>query len=567
MKAEVTTLLWLQWKLAAALFRTRRASAWARLGRLLMVLLLLVMLVPFFAFVGAGLAFLGATLSPQAALQLMLIVNTCLLGLWLVLPTMYSADLVERLDLPRLFIQPVSLRGLTVGSALVAMLNPLGLGTLLVLLGEAAGLTWHRPLALPLILAGTALTLVLFVLAGRLMEDLFDLVAADRRLRGLMVFLLMLPIFMVIIASQFFQVLVQPESGGSAWLRRLIDDALPAAQGLSFVQMLDGLLLHFRPSQVLLWLPAGPGTAAMALPAAGQWGPALLALAGAAALCVLLAWTHGRILGRMLQGAALHMSSEQVRSHGLAPDWPGAPAWWGIIGKDWAYMRRSPLTKQGLIGTPFLVVIFGILIWRMAIMLPPDSAWRQALPFLAGGMLLVSVNLAMMNFSANYYGAVDREGFAGLMLAPVDRRWLLLSQGLVTLALTLVLTLPLLVLAAILFGVWALVPWGVLAMVCLHYSMLPAYELVGMVSPFRAQMTLSNKNQGNLWMVLAWCFASLPVLALTLLPWVWSPAAAVAGLALAALYSAALYTFTLRPLAGFLGRRTFQILEVVAREE
>jgi hypothetical protein len=53
---------------------------------------------------------------------------------------------------------------------------------------------------------------------------------------------------------------------------------------------------------------------------------------------------------------------------------------------------------------------------------------------------------------------------------------------------------------------------------------------------------------------------------------VWSPAAAaaglaLAGLALAVLYSAALYVFTLRPLAGFLGRRTFQILEVVTREE
>ena len=52
----------------------------------------------------------------------------------------------------------------------------------------------------------------------------------------------------------------------------------------------------------------------------------------------------------------------------------------------------------------------------------PPSAQREgavgllaaaALPFLAAGMVLVSVNLVMMNFSANYYGAVDREGFAG----------------------------------------------------------------------------------------------------------------------------------------------------------
>jgi hypothetical protein len=572
MKTEVATLLWLQWKLTAALFRTRRASAWARLGRLLLVLVMLLMLVPFCAFMGAGLAYLGATLSAQAALQLMLIVNACLLGLWLVLPTMYSTDLVERLDLPRLFAQPVSLRGLTVGSALVALLNPLGLGTLLVLLGEAAALAWHAPLALPLIVAGTALTLVLFVLAGRLMEDLFDLVAGDRRLRGLMMFLLLLPLFLVIIATQFLPVLVQPGAGGNEWLRGVLSDVLPAGQGLSFVQVLDGLLLHFRPAQVLLWLPMGPGTAAMALPAAGQWGLALLALAAGAVLCALLAWVHGRILERMLQGTALHTSSERVNSRGLAPDWPGPSAWWAIIGKDWTYMRRSPLTRQVLVATPFIVIIFSILVWRLSIGLPRGSALAAALPFLAVGVLLVSVNLAMMNFSANYYGAVDREGFAGLMLAPVDRHWLLLSQGLVTLVLTLALTLPLLVLAAILFGVWALVPWGLLATVCLHYSTLPAYELVGMVSPFRAQMALNNKNQGNLWMVLAWCFASLPVLALALLPWVWSPAAAaaglaLAGLALAVLYSAVLYVFTLRPLAGFLDRRTFQILEVVTREE
>ena len=54
---------------------------------------------------------------------------------------------------------------------------------------------------------------------------------------------------------------------------------------------------------------------------------------------------------------------------------------------------------------------------------------------ISAAVVLVSANLGTSNLTANYFGAVDREGFVTLVLTPVDRRYVLLSASALTLVL------------------------------------------------------------------------------------------------------------------------------------
>ena len=96
----------------------------------------------------------------------------------------------------RLFPHPIRFRSIVVGSTLMSMLTMTGLWTMPILLGEVVGLAFHQPLALPLILLGALPTFALLVLTGRIMDDFFDLVAADRRLRALVLALVSLPLML-----------------------------------------------------------------------------------------------------------------------------------------------------------------------------------------------------------------------------------------------------------------------------------------------------------------------------------------------------------------------------------
>jgi hypothetical protein len=64
-------------------------------------------------------------------------------------------------------------------------------------------LAWHKPLAAPLIALARSPAFVFFALAGRLMDDFFDLVASDRRLRTMVIFILSAP-FMFMGFGQYY---------------------------------------------------------------------------------------------------------------------------------------------------------------------------------------------------------------------------------------------------------------------------------------------------------------------------------------------------------------------------
>lgn len=563
MLSEIRTLLWLQWRLNVAMFRSRRLHLWARLGRMLLALLTLVFSLPFFALTAAALAFAMTRLSPQGAYELAIVANSGVLLVWLLLPASYTGDLIERLDLPRLFVHPVSLGGLVVGSTLTSLFSYIGVWAALLLLGQIVGLAWHGPLSLPFIVAGAVSAFAILALGGRLMEDLYDLVAGDRRLRGLLLFLLSLPFAAIFLGNYYIQYIAQDPGR----VGRLIEPLVGDLEGLGFLRTVDLLLVSLRPSRLLVWLPTGWATAGMALPVAGEWarGLGFLALAGGTAAGML--WVHAAAIRHMVLGGGVRLRSQRVRGQRWTMALPGPVQFRALFTKDWLYIRRSPVTVRALLVTPVVAVSFGFALWQLQVFVTQDNPLRQALPFVAAGLFVASVNLALSNLSGNYFGAIDREGFAMLMLSPIDRRHVFLAASLATLLLALAQTLPLLVMGAFLFRSWALLPLGLVLAVCLHLSTAPAYALAGIIGAQRDPLDVWQMNsRGNLWIFLAWLVAAPPVLLMVLLPAVlWRPGLAI-GVPLALLYTAAVYLLTLRPLAALLDRRADRILSAVREQ-
>ncbi|HSJ55076.1 MAG TPA: hypothetical protein VLC52_15145 [Anaerolineae bacterium] len=565
MLADVKTLLWLQGRLILSMFRSRRLHVWARLGRILLMLLLLAMSLPLFLGMGVFLGWAVARLSPLAGMELLLIVNSAVLFFWLLLPATYNAELVERFELSRLYVHPVRFPSLVAGSILVSLLSFTGIWTLLILLGEIAGLAWHNPAALPLILLAALPTFATLVLGGRLMDDLLDLVAGDRRLRGLLIFITSLPLLLLVFGNYYIQVIAQDPEAVLRALGPWIGD-VPSLEGLTFGQTVDMILTNLRLSRFLLWLPPGWGTAAMAAPSTGRWGAGLGFLLLSFAFSGLLLRIHAVVTRRMMQGAALRIGTERVRSRRWTRDMPGPAPFWALLSKDWYYLRRSPVTLRSLLATPIVAVAFGFGLWQMTGVLPPGSVFRAAMPQIAAALVLVSANLSGSNLAADYFGAIDREGLAGLLLTPVDRRLVLLSSNAVTLLFTLAQSLVLLVLVAVLTGSWVVLPWGLYFAACLHFGTMPLYHLSSILAPYRAPLQVWGGKGGNLGVFVAWTVGTPPLVALFLLPPLLWPPGQIIALPLAAAYAFGLYALTLKPLAALVDRRTHQILEAVTEE-
>lgn len=565
MLADVKTLLWLQGRLLRSMFRSRRLHVWARLGRVLLMLLLLTMSLPLFFGMGVALAWGVTRLSPSGALELLLIVNSALLFFWLLLPASYDSEIIERFEMSRLFVHPVRFPSLVTGSIAVSLLSYVGLWSFLILLGEIAGLAWHSPLALPLILVGAVPTFATLVLGGRLMDDLMDLVAGDRRLRGLLLFLTSAPLVLIGLGNYYIQVLVTNPDRLLRVLEPLVGD-MPSVQGLALSQAIDLILTHLRPSRLLLWLPPGWGTAAMAAPVTGQWVTGAGFLVLSLAFSGLLLWVHAAVTRRMMQGTALRIGTERVRSRRWGRQMPGPAALWALWSKDWYYLRRSPVTPRALLSTPLIAVAFGFGLWQMSKAVPPDSPWSAAIPLVAGALVVVSANLGTSTLTANYLGTIDREGVASLLLTPVDRRLVLLSSAALTLLLAMAQSLILLVAVAILTGSWIVLPWGLYFALCLHVSTMPLYHLSSILAPYRAPLQMRSRQGGNLGVLIAWTVGTPPTVALFVLPVLLWPAAQILTLPLAAVFAFGLYALTLKPIASLMDRRTHQILEAVTEE-
>jgi hypothetical protein len=555
---ELKTLLWLQWKLTRAMFRSRRLSEKLHVLGLLFNIISLLFTFPMFIVMGIGVAVGLILLSPRAAYEVVMSVNTGLFFIWLLLPASANSQMVERFEMARLFPHPISFRSLVVGSTAVSMLTMTGFWTIPLLAGEVIGLTYHQPLAFPLIALGALPTFAVLVLTGRIMDDVFDLVAGDRRLRALALTLFTLPFMFCWLGQYIFQY--------ADWEQNPFLQSLDTASGPS--EALEMLNI----SRLLIWVPPAWPTAGMSLAVSGQWGLALLFLALSVVGVTLLLRVHAGITRRLMQGAALSIGAERVRSRRWRVRLPGPPALWAVFRKDWLYLLRSPIPRRLIFSS--IMMIAAMAIPLMHGFSEGDSdiplAIQNLIPLFAGAFVLTMTGMAVnMGLTANYFGAIDREGFVTLALSPLKRQYALLSANLVALLYAGLQFTVISLVIAIITGVWALLPLGICLGVCLQIGSTPAYNLAAIIGPYRAQLKFSRgtRQRGNMWGMLAWVVSAPPVLALILLPYIFWKPGLVITIPAAIVYSVGLYALTLKPLSRLLQRREHAILEAVTAQE
>lgn len=566
MWAELKTLFWLQTRLTLSMFRGRRWSDRLRVLQLLLNVLVFAVTMPMAVLVGLGLAAICILLlSPRATLEVILLANTLMFFMWLILPASYNSQTVERFEMTRLFAHPISFRSLVWGSTLMSALTMTGAWSVCMLAGEVIGLGWHQPLALPLILLGALPTWVMLALAGRIMDDFFDLVAGDRRLRTLMLTLLTIPMMFCGFGQMFLQ------QATDNYSRVPFQDQLALfidVERLNAITSLSEFWEVVQPSRLLRWLPINWSTMGMGAAVVGEWGAALAFLLASWGFVALLLWAHAGITRRLMQGTTLGVGAERVRvrrnHRGGEVKGFGPPQLWALLHKDWLYVRRSPAIRQ---------MVFASLMSALAIiipftMMPASDKLGDVVPLAVGGFVVMMVSMAFnLSLASNYFGSIDREGFATLALSGVDRRWVILSANLMMLLLSTALFVVALVGVALFTKTWIVLPLGVYLSVCMQIGGAPAYTLAALIGPYRAQLRMGGKQRGNLWGMLAWVISTPPVLALIVLPYLYWRPGLILTLPLGLIYSVALYAVTLKPLSTLLQRREHAILEAVIAQE
>ncbi len=586
MIAELRTLFWLQWKLTVAMFRSHRLSALWWAVELLLRIISFVFSLPLILALGAGLAAVLMMLSPTAAYELTMLVNCGIFFLWLLLPASYNSQIVERFEMSRLFVYPIHFRSIVVGSTLMAMLTMTGLWTLPLLLAEVVALVWHRPVALPFVLVGVLPLFAVLALAGRIMDDLFDLVAGDRRLRALMLVLLSLPAMTCWLGQYVVQYSTDNYSSLPPALQTAVSSELWQSLEPGLAQMsephsvqeffagVSQVLEVLQPSRWLKWLPPGWATAGMGQVVTGDWGQALLALCLSVALVAGLLWVHAGITRRLMTGAAVTIGTERVRSRDRFHRLPGPPALWALFQKDWVHLWRHPMPRRLISST--LIMLVAILFPLRGIAQGTEqgqgeipAAVLEAIPLLVTALMIVMTAMTVSAaLTGNYFGTIDREGFATLALSTVDRRYVLLAANLATWVYALGLFAVISLGAAILTKIWVAFPFGMYLGLCLQIGGAPAYNLAAIIGPYRTQLRFSSgRRRGNLWGLLAWAISAPPVVVLIVLPYVLWRSSLFLVLPLGAVYCLAVYLLTLKPLARLLQRREHTILQAVIAEE
>jgi hypothetical protein len=575
--AELRTLFWLQWKLTLCMFRGKSTSSRLRLAGCLIQVLSFGLIFPMFVLMGIGAGVGLALLSPAAAYEVAVLINIFMLLVWLVLPASYNSQMLERFEMSRLFPHPISHRGIIVGSTLMSMLTTTGIWTVPIIAGEVVGLGWHNPIALLLIMLGALPALALLILTGRIMDDLFDLVAGDRRLRALMLGVLMTP-FMFCWLGQY---IVQDVTKDYSQAPPIIADAfgedmhqalarLDEAKGFDQVrQGMSDIIEILRPSRLLLWVPFSWPTASMGLFATGNWGSALLFLLLSIGFAALLLWIHSGVTWRLMNGAAMSMGIERVSSDRRFLHLPGPQDFWALFRKDWIYLRRSPMPRQLFFPALMIIIVMFLTLRSIARDNDMSAGAIAMIPVFTCAFVIPIINMTSnLAFTANYYGVVDRKGFATLATSPVDRRYAILSANLVILLYTSLQTLLVSLGVALATQSWAMLPLGFYLGLCLQIGGFPAYNLAAMIGPYRSQFQFGTKQrQGNLWGILAWLIATPPVMLLVILPYFFWRPGLIITLPLGIVYSLGLYAITLTPLASLLQRRERPILDAVSAEE
>ena len=410
---EVRTLLWLQGRLLRRAFRSRRTSD---LRRTLSLALLGLLVMPYVFGLSVGLALtLRVLRDPVIVGNVLAVVFTYMLMLWLVSPAS-GQQVFEPLNLPRLFIHPISFRGLAIGSLITGAVSVATLITVPFMLAALVG-AGRRPVDFAVIGVSTALFLVFLVVLKAIATDIIDLIVEDRKLRNVLTAVAVVPWLTMSLGPYL---LTNDFDSGSV-LR---------------------LLVTTRALHYLGWLPSGWLAYATREAVTGHWLTWLAATLLIAVAAMLGGAVHLHLLRRLYFGELAQArrlegghETQLMTTTGRLPGLSAIDSarLRALFRKDWLNLRRSPMTPR----LALLPVVYSILLFMMTGRMVEQVKSPDRLVLVAGlivggmGALLGSMSM----FSTNALAFLDHRGLGTLLQMPVPRRLILFSHNLIQLSL------------------------------------------------------------------------------------------------------------------------------------
>ena len=315
---------------------------------------------------------------------------------WAVLPPVLTG--VDATLDPRSFqMFPLRRVPLVTGLAVGALTTPIGVCTLLVLLGVAAS-WWDVPGALPVALVGAGVTAVTAVCLGYGLTGLLSAYTGQRRVREVISLVLFVPLMLGgILISQAVESLAQ------------IASVLPAV------------------AEALAWTPLGAGLGAGSAAAGGSFGLAAVRLLVALGWCAGAVWLWTLALRRIVEPVTV--VGARTRTAGVSESrplrWLGRPAAGpvtAIAARCQVYWLKDPRYSASLVALPLLAVM---MVWfsqsaagpgaMLLFFLPPLVAW--SLGFAISADIAYDNTAFHLHMVSAVAGVHDRAGRA-LAVAP-----------------------------------------------------------------------------------------------------------------------------------------------------
>lgn len=533
---EVGHLLWLQTRLMRS---SLRSGGRQDILRIVGYGLLLLLLVPGVLILNALLVWIYRSLDPLAAAEIIAVIFSFIILFWLLAPVS-NTQLVEPFSLPKLFQQPISLGGLIVGGLVVIVFSVGFLSSVPFALAAAIGMSRSALSVLPVLLS-VILFLASIVLIKALIDDVFDLIAEDRRLRMLAILLALMPIVVIY--------------GGQLYLQSsFMTGAAPEGVEIDSVAGLSRSIVGLNPSGYLTWQPGGWTGRALGAAAVGRFGEWAIWTGVLIAFVGVAYGAHYVLLRRLYFGELVRVQGQRRadvdRLYLTGPRLPLVSAYrsgvfWALLRADWQGFVRNPYTVRMAI-TPVILVLMALFLSNTA----PAPGW--AMGAFAGAM---SVLILTLSYGHNILAIMDNPGLGTMLLAPVKARHLLLSHNLVLTVVVLLLSGVVGIFLAIVNGDWRALPVAEAMALGCQLPMLAACNLTAVYLPYRIDLekgrAAANEARASTLAVLAVMAASailiLPALGMVFIPLLAWQAAVIPGLIAAFVYVSLVYAggFTL----------------------
>jgi hypothetical protein len=399
---KVRWLFWARWKMFMRGFARNKAS-------LVGFIIGLIFVLGFAGFAAFGTFMAYRSLSAPANSEVLYLVLTALLLIWIVLPLMeYAGN--EGLDLSKLSLFPLTRGEMMLSLLFSSLLDVPTLGLILMIGAVIAGWAVSLPVAI-LTFVTMLIFYVLLVGVSQLILALFMRTLQSRRFRDLSIIIIAVFSSSCYLIQQF---------------------ALGGTRVLHFYENLKAG--NFSP--YLQWLPSGYAARAIQQAALGNWGSSLLFLGLLLVASVVALYLWQLVLERSLTASEVGGSArarqrkQQVRHVTYSP--PVATNIWSrlispqvraITTKDLKYFWRDPQLKAVLFQSVVYVAIFII-----GPLLNPDTSRLGGNDYILFVSPLV-VLLFLATLSLNQLG-LERQSLTMTFLFPIEPRRLLLGKNL-----------------------------------------------------------------------------------------------------------------------------------------